>query len=50
MGQIVDGDVVRIRIEQLGEMSMKVVQGSSGRTVVFENPYVLDIKKQPLVA
>ena len=50
VGRIVDGDVVRIRIDQLGEMCMKVVQGSSGRTVVFENPYVLDIKKQPLVA
>ena len=50
VGRIVDGDVVRIRIDQLGEMSMKVVQGTSGRTVVFVNPCVLDIKNQPLVA
>ena len=50
VGQIVDGDVVRIRIDELGEMCMKVVQGKSGRSVVFENPYVPDIKKQPLVA
>lgn len=50
VGQIVDGDVVRICIDELGEMQMKVVQGTSGRTVVFENTYVPDIKKQALVA
>ncbi|MPM64494.1 hypothetical protein SDC9_111381 [bioreactor metagenome] len=50
VGQIVDGDIVSIRIDELGEMSMKVVQGKSGRSVVFENPYAPDIKKQPLVA
>lgn len=50
VGQIVDGDTVRIRIDSLGEMSMKVVQGTSGRTVVFEKAYTPDIVKQPLGA
>lgn len=50
VGQIVDGDTVLIRIDELGEMQMKVVQGKSGRTIVFENSYTPDIVKQPLVA
>jgi 2-keto-4-pentenoate hydratase/2-oxohepta-3-ene-1,7-dioic acid hydratase in catechol pathway len=45
VGPIRDGDTVRIRIDRLGEMSMKVVQGTSGRTAVFESPYVPDIRK-----
>ena len=49
VGQIVDGDTVRIRIDELGEMCMKVVQGSSGRTAVFQKAYAPDIKKQALV-
>lgn len=50
VGQIVDGDTVLIRIDELGEMQMKVVQGKSGRTIVFEKSYTPDIVKQPLVA
>jgi len=50
VGQIVDGDTVTIRIDELGEMRMKVVQGTSGRTMVFEKSYTPDIVKQPLVA
>lgn len=50
VGQIVDGDTVTIRIDELGEMRMKVVQGASGRTMVFEKSYTPDIVKQPLVA
>lgn len=50
VGQIVEGDTVLIRIDELGEMQMKVVQGKSGRTVVFEKSYTPDIVKQPLVA
>lgn len=50
VGQIVDGDTVLIRIDELGEMQMKVVQGKSGKTVVFEQSYTPDIVKQPLVA
>jgi hypothetical protein len=49
VGQIVDGDTVRIRIDELGEMCMKVMQGSSGRTAVFQKAYAPDIKKQALV-
>lgn len=50
VGQIVDGDTVLIRIDGLGEMQMKVVQGTSGRSIVFEKSYTPDIIKQPLVA
>lgn len=50
VGQIVDGDTVLIRIDELGEMQMKVVQGTSGRSIVFEKSYTPDIIKQPLVA
>ena len=31
-------------------MSVPVVQGHSGRTEVFAQPYTTDIVKQPLVA
>lgn len=50
VGQIVEGDTVLIRIDELGEMEMKVVQGKAGRTIVFEKSYTPDIVKQPLVA
>ena len=41
-----DGDTVRITIERVGEMNVKVVQGSLGQTPVFEKPYTPDIIKQ----
>ena len=50
VGPVVDGDTIRITIERLGEMSVSVVQGSSGRTEVFANPYRTDIVKQDLVS
>lgn len=43
---IVDGDVVRIAIDQVGEMSLKVRQGELGATEVFAQPYVPPIIKQ----
>lgn len=46
VGPVVDGDTIRITIERLGEMSVKVVQGTLGRTPVFEKPYTPDIIKQ----
>lgn len=46
VGRIQDGDTVRITIDDLGEMVVKVVQGTEGRTVVFEKPYTPDIIKQ----
>lgn len=50
VGPVEDGDRVRIRIERVGEMTVDVVQGTSGRTEVFAVPYKTDIVKQPLVA
>ena len=50
VGPVEDGDTIRITIERLGEMSVSVVQGTSGRTEVFANPYKTDIVKQPLVS
>ena len=50
VGPVEDGDRVRISIERVGEMTVDVVQGTSGRTEVFANPYKTDIVKQPLVA
>ena len=46
VGQIRDGDTVRIVIEQVGEMSVKVIQGRDGATPVFDKPYTPDIVKQ----
>jgi hypothetical protein len=43
---VVDGDTIRISIERVGEMSVDVVQGTSGRTEVFARPYTPDIVKQ----
>lgn len=37
--RIVAGDMVRIEIENVGEMSIPVVAGSQGRNVVFNKPY-----------
>jgi 2-keto-4-pentenoate hydratase/2-oxohepta-3-ene-1,7-dioic acid hydratase in catechol pathway len=50
VGPVEAGDTIRIVIERLGEMSVDVVQGTSGRTEVFAKPYTPAIVKQPLVA
>lgn len=39
VGPIVDGDVVRIEIERVGAMAVRVVQGALGRNPVFAKPY-----------
>mgnify|MGYP000843925528 CR=1 FL=1 len=39
VGPIEDGDSVRIAIERVGEMTVRVVRGALGRNVVFEKPY-----------
>ena len=41
---------MRISIDRVGEMTVDVVQGTSGRTEVFATPYRTEIVKQPLVA
>jgi 2-keto-4-pentenoate hydratase/2-oxohepta-3-ene-1,7-dioic acid hydratase in catechol pathway len=46
VGPVRDGDMVRIAIDRLGEMSVPVVQGQFGQTPVFEKPYTPDIIKQ----
>lgn len=46
VGQVRDGDRVRIRIERIGEMTVDVVAGTSGATEVFAQPYTPDIIKQ----
>ncbi|KKW92110.1 fumarylacetoacetate hydrolase family protein [Sphingobium chungbukense] len=46
VGPIVDGDKVRIWIENVGEMTVDVVQGSEGATEVFAQAYVPPIIKQ----
>ena len=46
VGPVVDGDVIRIAIDQVGEMSVPVQQGISGHTPVFDTPYTPDIVKQ----
>ncbi len=46
VGPVKNGDTVRIAIDRLGEMSVPVVQGTLGRTPVFEKPYTPDIIKQ----
>ncbi|WP_353952552.1 fumarylacetoacetate hydrolase family protein [Knoellia sp. S7-12] len=46
VGPVTDGDTIRIRIERVGEMSVNVVQGTSGRTEVFARPYDPPIIKQ----
>ena len=45
-GPVVDGDVIRIVIDQVGEMNVPVVQGNRGMTEVFAQPYVPPIIKQ----
>jgi 2-keto-4-pentenoate hydratase/2-oxohepta-3-ene-1,7-dioic acid hydratase in catechol pathway len=46
VGPIIDGDNVRIAIQDLGEMTLKVKQGLLGGTEVFAQPYVPPIIKQ----
>jgi 2-keto-4-pentenoate hydratase/2-oxohepta-3-ene-1,7-dioic acid hydratase in catechol pathway len=46
VGPVKDGDTIRISIDRLGEMNVPVVQGTLGRTPVFEKPYTPDIIKQ----
>lgn len=46
VGPVVDGDTIRIEIEQVGGMSVGVRQGTSGNTEVFANSYTPDIIKQ----
>ena len=46
VGPVVDGDVIRIAIDQVGEMSVPVRQGELGMTEVFAQPYVPPIIKQ----
>lgn len=46
VGPVVDGDVIRITIDQLGEMNIPVRQGTRGNTEVFANSYTPDIIKQ----
>lgn len=50
VGPVVDGDEVRIVIDGVGEMKLKVIQGARGRTEVFDQPYVPPIVKQELTA
>jgi 2-keto-4-pentenoate hydratase/2-oxohepta-3-ene-1,7-dioic acid hydratase in catechol pathway len=45
VGPVVPGDKIRIAIEEVGEMTVDVVQGSGGYTEVFEKPYTPDIIK-----
>jgi 2-keto-4-pentenoate hydratase/2-oxohepta-3-ene-1,7-dioic acid hydratase in catechol pathway len=46
VGPVNHGDTVRIAIDQIGEMSMPVIQGERGQTIAFEEPYQLTIAKQ----
>jgi 2-keto-4-pentenoate hydratase/2-oxohepta-3-ene-1,7-dioic acid hydratase in catechol pathway len=46
VGPVVDGDRIRIVIDQVGEMNVDVVQGEQGMTEVFAQPYVPPIIKQ----
>jgi 2-keto-4-pentenoate hydratase/2-oxohepta-3-ene-1,7-dioic acid hydratase in catechol pathway len=39
VGPVRDGDVVRIEVEHVGSMEIRVVQGTRGANVVFEKPY-----------
>ncbi len=48
VGPVVDGDQVRIVIDQVGEMNLRVIQGSRGATEVFADAYVPPIVKQEL--
>lgn len=45
VGPVVAGDEIRIAIEAVGDMTVKVVQGTGGKTDVFSLPYTPDIVK-----
>lgn len=45
VGPVKGGDTIRIAIERVGEMEVRVVQGKGGRTIAFEKPYVPNIVK-----
>jgi len=45
VGPVVAGNTVRIEIERVGAMSVRVEQGSGGRTLAFDKPYVPQITK-----
>jgi 2-keto-4-pentenoate hydratase/2-oxohepta-3-ene-1,7-dioic acid hydratase in catechol pathway len=46
VGPVKEGDTIRIVIDRVGEMNVKVTQGDMGRTPVFAQPYTPDIIKQ----
>lgn len=46
VGPVSAGDTIRIVIERVGEMNVKVTQGNMGQTPVFAKPYTPDIIKQ----
>lgn len=46
VGPVVDGDRIRIAIEQVGEMTVDVVQGDQGMTEVFAEAFTPPIIKQ----
>lgn len=46
VGPVQAGDNIRITIDRLGEMNVKVTQGTLGQTPVFAQPYTPDIIKQ----
>lgn len=46
VGPVVNGDVIRIAIDRVGEMSVPVEQGDIGMTEVFAQSYVPPIIKQ----
>ncbi len=48
VGPVTDGDTIRIVIDQVGEMNLRVIQGNRGATEVFEDAYVPPIVKQEL--
>jgi len=46
VAKVVGGDTIRIAIEQVGAMTVEVVQGEGGQTEVFAKPYEPQIIKQ----
>ncbi len=46
VGPVKEGDTIRIVIDRVGEMNVKVTQGTMGQTPVFAQPYTPDIIKQ----
>jgi len=46
VGPVKHGDTVRIAIDEVGEMSLAVIQGTRGKTVVFEEPYQFQSAKE----